>query len=269
VIPLLLAAAGVAAAVWCWPRPALALPAPRRPQKRPPLMARLGRPLAGRIPPPRFAGLGDDPRAEEARAGSVLVFGGVGAAAAVLLGGIGGVLALAVLGGFGWVYPDVRLRTADRRRTEAIEQGAPTALDLIASTVAAGVGIDVALAGAADATGGPLGDELATTVANLALGRRRGDELRDLAERTGSPSLGRLAAALRISDRLGVPLAASLRRQAERARAEQARRIQERAAVAAPKILLVVVFVLVPAALLPVMTALALTALDAVNGVAW
>jgi tight adherence protein C len=107
------------------------------------------------------------------------------------------------------------------------------------------------------------------TVANLALGRRRGDELRDLAERTGSPSLGRLAAALRISDRLGVPLAASLRRQAERARAEQARRIQERAAVAAPKILLVVVFVLVPAALLPVMTALALTALDAVDGVGW
>ena len=74
---------------------------------------------------------------------------------------------------------------------------------------------------------------------------------------------------LRISDRLGVPLAASLRRQAERARAEQARRIQERAAVAAPKILLVVVFVLVPAALLPVMTALALTALDAVNGIGW
>lgn len=106
-------------------------------------------------------------------------------------------------------------------------------------------------------------------MANLALGRRRGDELRDLAERTGSPSLARLAAALRISDRLGVPLAAALRRQAERARAEQARRVQERAAVAAPKILLVVVFVLVPAALLPVMTALALTALDAVNGIGW
>ena len=83
------------------------------------------------------------------------------------------------------------------------------------------------------------------------------------------PSLARLAAALRISDRLGVPLAAALRRQAERARAEQARRVQERAAVAAPKILLVVVFVLVPAALLPVMTALALTALDAVNGIGW
>jgi len=185
------------------------------------------------------------------------------------MGGLGGVCAALALAGFGWVYPDVRLRTADRRRADAVERRAPSALDLIASTVAAGVGIDVAIAGAADATGGELGDELRRTVANLALGRRRGDELRDLAERTGSPSLARLAAALRISDRLGVPLAAVLRRQAERARAEQARRVQERAAVAAPKILLVVVFVLVPAALLPVMTALALTALDAVNGVGW
>ena len=219
-----------------------------------------------------FAGLGLDPRAEELRAGSLLVFGGSGLAALVLMGGVGGACAAVGLAGFGWVYPDVRLRTVDRRRADAIERRAPSALDLIASTVAAGVGIGhprPVIADAADATGGELGDELRRTVANLALGRRRGDELRDLAERTGSPSLARLAAALRISDRLGVPLAAALRRQAERARAEQARRVQERAAVAAPKILLVVVFVLVPAALLPVMTALALTALDAVNGIGW
>jgi tight adherence protein C len=234
-----------------------------------PLLVRLGAPLAGRVPPPRFAGLGADPRADEMRAGALLAFGGAGVAALMLLGGPAGAGAALMLAGFGWVYPDVRLRTADRRRADAIEQGAPSALDLIASTVAAGVGIDVAIAGAAQATGGALGEELTRTVANLSLGRRRGDELRDLAERTGSPSLARLAAALRISDRLGVPLAASLRRQAERARAEQARRVQERAAVAAPKILLVVVFLLVPAALLPVMTALALTALDAVNGIGW
>jgi pilus assembly protein TadC len=64
-------------------------------------------------------------------------------------------------------------------------------------------------------------------VANLALGRRRGDELRDLAERTGSPSLARLAAALRISDRLGVPLAVAAAPSGGR-QAEQARRVQER-----------------------------------------
>jgi tight adherence protein C len=77
--------------------------------------------------------------------------------------------------------------------------------------------------------------------------------------------LSGLASALRISDRLGVPLAAGLRRQSARSRAAQAREVQERAAKAAPRVLLVVVFVLVPAAMLPVMTALALTAAGSVG----
>ena len=41
--------------------------------------------------------------------------------------------------------------------------------------------------------------------------------------------------------------------------------MQERAARAAPRILLVVVFVLVPAAMLPVMTALALSAVGSLG----
>ena len=41
--------------------------------------------------------------------------------------------------------------------------------------------------------------------------------------------------------------------------AERARVVQERAAAAAPKVLVVVVFVLVPAALLPVLAAVALS----------
>ena len=85
------------------------------------------------------------------------MFGSSGLAALALMGGLGGACAALRLAGFGWVYPDVRLRTADRRRADAIERRAPSALDLIASTVAAGVGIDVAIAGAADATGGELG----------------------------------------------------------------------------------------------------------------
>jgi len=95
-----------------------------------------------------------------------------------------------------------------------------------------------------------LGGELERMQANLALGRSRADELRELAARTGSPSLAQLALALRLSDRLGVPLAEALRRQADRARVQRARAVQERAARAAPKIQLVVALVLVPSVLL-------------------
>ena len=202
-----------------------------------------------------------DRSVREARVGSTLVMGLLGAFAMLLLAAPGGLAAFAVCTGFGWLYPDLWLRTAAGRRSEQIESQAPLALDLIAATVSAGVGLDHALAAAAEASTGPLRAELERVGSNLALGRRRSHELRDLAERTGSPSLTRLAAALRVSDRLGVPLAEGLRRQARRPRAERALRVQERAATAAPRMLLVVVLMLVPAALLPVVAALALTAL--------
>ncbi len=258
-----LAALLAAVALACWPRRAIDLPG-AAPRDRPPALARVGAAALGLAGPERR---GDELLA--LRTGSLLAFGACGAAAAVLMGGIGGFVCLALLAAFGWWYPELRARSAARARVEELERLAPAALDLIASTVAAGVGIDAALAGAAGAVDGVLREELERTVANLALGRRRGEELRDLAGRTGSPSLARLAAALRISDRLGVPLAESLRRQARRARTERSHRVQEQAAAAGPRMLLVVVFVLVPAALLPVMTALGLTALDAVSGVGW
>jgi Flp pilus assembly protein TadB len=237
--------------------------------------AALGRsigPLAARIPTPPFdrhdlykrSGWPldlSDSVVSEARAGSMLAFGAVGTAGLLLMGSTGGLMLMLAGLAFGWLYPDLWLRSAAARRAERIESQAPLALDLIAATVAAGVALDNALAAAAQASSGPLRTEFERVGANLALGRRRGDELRDLAERTGSASLTRLAAALRVSDRLGVPLADGLRRQARRARAERALRVQERAASAAPRILLVVVLVLVPAALLPVLAALALTAL--------
>ena len=101
---------------------------------------------------------------------------------------------------------------------------------------------------------------------SMTLGRPRGEEFRDLSERTGAPTLAALGLALRLSDRLGVPLADSLRDQARRSRAEAARTVQERAARAGPRVLAVVVFVLVPAALLPIATAVALTVAGALGG---
>jgi tight adherence protein C len=211
------------------------------------------------------AGTLDERGLRDARAGSVAVFGGVAVVALVLLSlPVGLVLAVGCVL-FGWLYPDLWLRAAASRRAELIECDAPLAIDLIASAVAAGISIDDAIRAAAEAASGPLRAELDAVTANLMLGSRRTAELRDLGERTASPSLARLAAALRISDRLGVPLAAGLRRQASRSRIEQARRVQERAAKAAPRILLVVVFVLVPAAMLPVMTALGLEAAGSVG----
>jgi Flp pilus assembly protein TadB len=193
------------------------------------------------------------------RAGAVIAFTCLGAATPVLLGGGTGAVAALVLVAFGCAFPDLWLRATAARRAERIERRVPELVELVASMVAAGVGVDQSLRGAGEAVGGELGVELERVHANLALGRARADELRDLAVRTRSPSLGQLALTLRLSDRLGVPLAEALRRQADRARVERSRMVQERAAKAGPRVLVVVVFVLVPAALLPLAAAVTLT----------
>jgi pilus assembly protein TadC len=200
------------------------------------------------------------------RAGAALVFGCLALAAFVLLDGVGRIVGPAAVAGFGAVYPDLWLRAAAGRRADRIERRVPELVELVAGMVAAGVGVDAALQGAAEAVGGELRAELELAQANVALGRPRAEELRDLAARTGSASLGQLALTLRLSDRLGVPLADALRRQAGRARAQRARMIQERAAKAGPRVLVVVVFVLVPAALLPLVAAVVLTVSGSFSG---
>ncbi len=218
----------------------------------------------GRRPAALVAARGFDVSAFEA--GAVAAFAGLAVLAFAAIGGVAGAVAGFALAGFGAAYPRLWLRAAATRRAERIERRVPELVELVASTVAAGVGLDAALQGAAGAVGGELQAELELAYANIALGRPRADELRHLAARTGSPSLAQLALSLRLSDRLGVPLAESLRRQADRARAQRARDVQERAAKAGPRVLVVVVFVLVPAALLPLAAAVLLTVSGAFSG---
>lgn len=279
---LVAAACWCAAAAWAADRDHRRLNRPAAGHRRRPawvLLAAAGgrirplipRPVAARLPAVderalAAAGLADavDPAlGRDLRVGALGAFGGAGAVAVLLVPSPLAVLAALGLAGFGWRYPDVWLAALAARRRERIERSAPVLLDLVAATVAAGVPAEAALSGCAAAVGGPLADEVALTSANLALGRPRSEEFRDLAERSGSPALGALALALRLSDRLGVPLADTLRQQAARTRMQRAQAVQERAAKAGPKVLAVVVFVLVPAALVPVLTAVALTAAGA------
>jgi tight adherence protein C len=239
-------------------------------------MAQLGRRPASRLPAAlarrpdrallRRAGVqidADDVMA--ARLASATAFGGLGLLGATAVGGALGIAVGALLLAFGCVYPDLWLRSAAARRAARIERAAPAMLELVAAAVQAGVPLDVAIDGAARASGGELAEELERSRVSMALGRPRGEEYRDLSERTGAPTLAALGLALRLSDRLGVPLAESLRDQAGRSRAEAARVVQERAARAGPRVLAVVVFVLVPAALLPIAAAVALTVAGALG----
>jgi pilus assembly protein TadC len=236
---------------------------------RGPVLMLVGRPLVRMAPrlftsPPWPRGAAEELPA--LRAGAVAAFGTAGVAVALMTDGVIGWFAGFALVGFGVGYADLRVRGERRRFRDAVERDAPALLDLLAAAVACGVPIDAALRGCRAAAQGALADELDIAFANIDLGSRRRDELRAMAERTASPTLGGLALAVSLADRLGAPLADQLRAQARRARADRARVVQERAAAAGPRLLLVVVLILVPAALLPLGAAVALSVAGSVTG---
>jgi tight adherence protein C len=159
-----------------------------------------------------------------------------------------------------------RRATADAGRSRrALEVRLPDALDLLAGVVEAGSTLDAALAGLADHVQGPLGVELRRCAQALASGGSRRAAFASLAG-SGSPDLARLGAALSTADALGTPLASLLREQASLQRELRRLRVRERAAAAAPKMALVVAFLLVPAGLVLVLGAQVLGLLAAAHG---
>jgi tight adherence protein C len=140
------------------------------------------------------------------------------------------------------------IAAAAERRRAAIEAELPDVLDLLAGVVEAGVPLDAALAAVVGAARGPLRDELATCVGRLAAGGARREAFAALAG-SGAPDLARVGASLATSDELGAPLSALLRDQASLQRELRRMHVRERAARAAPKMALVVSFLLVPAGL--------------------
>jgi tight adherence protein C len=156
----------------------------------------------------------------------------------------------------GFLAPDAYSeRTARRRRTRLVE-ALPDALDLLAVGAAAGRTPAALLSEIAAASQGPLGTELAVTVAEIDTGVPVETALAGLRRRTGAVELGAPVAALERSRRHGSPLADQLHAQATALRRDERRRVEERAARAAPKIQLVVALVLVPSALLAIAAAL-------------
>src|SRR5204863_9389066 len=110
-----------------------------------------------------------------------VISGGLGVVAFAAIGGVVGTLAAVGLAGFGVVYPRLWARAAAARRAERIERRVPELVELVASTVAAGVGLDAPLRGAGEAVGGELGAELALGDADIAPGPARAGELAVLA----------------------------------------------------------------------------------------
>jgi tight adherence protein C len=174
---------------------------------------------------------------------------------ATLLGAFGLLLTLsegnpvfaAAFAALGWLLPDFSVAALVSRRQHRITRDLPDFLDVLVVVVAAGTGFQEALDRVAGQLGGPLADEMRTTLAEIDLGLDRGAAFKGLRDRNESEALGSFVGALLQADELGVPLAKTLTEISTDLRRTFSQEARTRAARSAPRISLVVTSTLVPA----------------------
>lgn len=143
--------------------------------------------------------------------------------------------------------PDVLLDSRARSRQKEIARDLPDALDLLAITVEAGLGLEQALGVVTERLTGPLGDELRRMLAEIELGVDRRHALDLLRRRTDVRELSAFVVALHQADELGIAVGDVLRVQSQQVRLLRRQRAREAAAKTPVKILFPVVLGIFPA----------------------
>lgn len=158
----------------------------------------------------------------------------------LLLGG--GVMTL-----MGWYLPYVRVQRRARFRLEQIDREVPELVDLLVTTVEAGVGFAAGLQLASRSIEGPLGQELRLALREQSLGLTPEEALRNLSLRVDSPATRAFTQALLQGESLGVSIGTILRNLAIDMRKRRRQAAEERAQKTPTKILFPLIALILPA----------------------
>ena len=172
-------------------------------------------------------------------AGAGLLAVATAPAVALLLGPAGAVL--------GFFVPDLVLGFRMRNRRDRIRGELPDALDLLAVSVEAGLGLDGAIAKLTEHMRGALVDEFALTLGEMRIGESRQDALRRLAERVPAPEVAAFVRSVLQADQLGISLGRILRVQAADSRLRRQAAAEERAMKSPIKMLFPTAVLIFPA----------------------
>jgi tight adherence protein C len=187
------------------------------------------------------------------RKGAFLVLGGGLALFALVSGSWLSCAALLFLGAVGF---DAWLHGTARRRQEAIERGLPDFLDILAVCVSAGIAFRPALGRVAEASEGPLREEMELVLRQIALGAPRREAFDALRQRNTSDGVGTFVTAVQQAEELGVPLTDALVDLARDMRQEAFQRARQRAQKATPRVSVVTTAVIAPGAVIIIVASL-------------
>jgi tight adherence protein C len=158
---------------------------------------------------------------------------------------VGVLLALAI-GVFGFFLPDVLLRIKTDNRQKVIRRDLADTVDQLTIAVQAGLGLDAAIARVAVTGDGPLAAEFARVSQDVRAGMRRGNALLAMSDRVQLPELRQLVVALAQAEKLGVPIAQTMKVQAAELRLKRRQHAEEQAMKLPVKILFPMMFCILP-----------------------
>ncbi len=173
------------------------------------------------------------------------LFGGAAAAVGVPVGLVVGLLAFGLVAGF--VAPDIVLNQRGEQRQGDIRRTLPEALDLMAISVQAGVGLEQAVAVVTERLKGALGEEFNRFLNEVQLGFSRREALQNMRERNDCPELSTFILSMLQADALGIAVGDVLKTQAVEIRAKRRQRARERAAKTPVRLLFPLIFGILPA----------------------
>lgn len=175
-----------------------------------------------------------------------------------------GLVVLASIAGF--QAPNLYLYQLGYNRTLEIEKGLADAIDLLTISVEAGLGFDAATAHVARSTEGPLSGEFARMLQEMQLGRSRSEALRSMADRSNIADLRTFVSAMVQADAFGIPIGQVLRVQSSEIRVKKRQRAEEQAQKVAVKILIPLIFCILPCLFIAVLGPAAISIMNSFSG---
>lgn len=157
---------------------------------------------------------------------------------------LAGVLLLVAGGAY---LPMSRLKMAVQKRKSAIQRALPDLLDMLATTVQAGLAFNAALVHAQQIAVGPLGEEIKAVLSEIRLGRTRADALKSMASRVRQEQLSTTVTAVIQAERLGSNLAKVLEELSEETRNRRMNRAEEIANLMPTKMVIPMALFMLPA----------------------
>lgn len=172
------------------------------------------------------------------RIAAAAAIGAIGTAVGMAIGTpFGTGLALVIGVAVGFYAPVIWLDQLVRERRAELEASLPNALDVVAISMEAGLGLDRALEQLVRHQDDSLTLLVARALREIQLGRPRADALEEMADQTGIDDFTSLVRGILYAERTGVPVARTIEAQAAQMRVKRRLKIRTEAARASLKIL--------------------------------